>query len=136
MPAISQIASELMTKISDGRYEILRAGTTLGVTLDKDGFGIPSELLSAGTRDVAYLSLRLALIKKIYDEDIYFCFTVIPPIIFDESFCQLDSNRLKRMLEVISSFAEQGIQVFIFTSHKRESEICQTAEIESFLLNL
>lgn len=129
MPAISQIASELMTKISDGRYEILRAGTTLGVTLDKDGFGIPSELLSAGTRDVAYLSLRLALIKKIYDED-------IPPIIFDESFCQLDSNRLKRMLEVISSFAEQGIQVFIFTSHKRESEICQTAEIESFLLNL
>ena len=118
-----------MTKISGGKYEVLRAGTTLGITLDKDGFGIPSELLSAGTRDVAYLSLRLALIKKIYDED-------IPPIIFDESFCQLDANRLKRMLEVLSSFTEQGIQVFIFTSQKRESEICQKAEIESYLLNL
>ena len=129
MPVISQTASEIISNISDGRYDVLRAGTTLGVTLDKDGFGIPAELLSAGTRDIAYLSLRLALVKKIYEDD-------IPPMIFDESFCQLDATRLKRMLAVLSSISEQGMQIFLFTSQKREGDICEELNTEYALLNL
>ena len=128
-PVISKSASELMSRISDSKYDVLRTNTKLGVFLDKDGFGISSELLSAGTRDAAYLALRIALIMQIYAQE-------RPPIILDESLCQLDDTRLQRTVELLCSLAKEGMQIIIFTSHKREETACEMLDCEYSLITL
>lgn len=117
-PAISKTASEYMARMSDDKYKTLRTTSRLDVKLDKDGFGINSELLSAGTKDAAYIALRIALIMQIYVKE-------RPPIIFDESFCQLDGKRLEKTVELLNSLAGEGMQIILFTSHKREAEACK-----------
>lgn len=119
-PIISKIASELMARMSNDKYSTLRTNAHLGVMLDKDGFGVGSELLSAGTKDAAYIALRLALIMQIYAKE-------RPPIIFDETFCQLDDKRLGSTVELLYSLASEGMQIILFTSHKREAEYCRYA---------
>lgn len=117
-PIIGKTASELMARMSDDKYNTLRTNSRLGVMLDKDGFAISSELLSAGTKDAAYIALRLALIMQIYAGE-------RPPIIFDETLCQLDDNRLGNTVELLHSLASEGIQIILFTSHRREAEYCK-----------
>lgn len=128
-PAISRQASELLAKLSGGRYDTLRTTGTLGVSLDKDGYSIKSELLSAGTRDVAYLSLRLALFMRIYEGE-------LPPLVLDESLCQLDEKRAERSMTLLCGLAGEGIQTLLFTSHKREEEICRRSELGYSLISL
>ena len=118
MPVISKTAGELMARMSDDKYSVLRTNAKLGVMLDKDGFGISSDLLSAGTKDMAYIALRVALIMQIYKNE-------CPPIIFDESFCQFDDKRIERAMELLYSLAKEGIQIILFTSHKREADVCK-----------
>jgi uncharacterized protein YhaN len=120
-PIISKTASEFMARMSNDKYNVLRTNSRLGLMLDKDGFAISSELLSAGTKDIAYIALRIALIMQIYANE-------KAPIIFDESFCQLDDNRLKMAIELICSLAKENIQIILFTSHKREAEICRSID--------
>ena len=128
-PAISRQASELLSKLSGGRYDTLRTTGTLGLSLDKDGYSIKSELLSAGTRDVAYLALRLALFMRIYEGE-------LPPLVLDESLCQLDEKRAERTITLLGSLAGEGIQTLLFTSHKREEETCERAEVGYNLIAL
>ena len=122
-PIISKTASELISRMSNDKYNVLRTNSRLGLMLDKDGFAISSELLSAGTKDIAYIALRIALIMQIYANE-------RAPIIFDESFCQLDDNRLKMAIELICSLTKENIQIILFTSHKRESEICRSIDFD------
>ena len=128
-PIISKTASEFMARMSNDKYNVLRTNSRLGLMLDKDGFAISSELLSAGTKDAAYMALRLALIMQIYDRE-------RPPIVLDESFCQLDDTRLARMLELLSSLCADGIQIILLTSHKREAEYCEKNGIAYNLISL
>ena len=128
-PVISKMAGEIIGRISGDKYSVLRTNSRLGIMLDKDGFAISSELLSAGTKDAAYMALRLALIMQIYDRE-------RPPIVLDESFCQLDDTRLARMLELLSSLCADGIQIILLTSHKRESEYCEKNGIAYNLISL
>ena len=122
-PIISKTASEFLARMSSDKYNILRTNSKLGLILDKDGFSIGSELLSAGTKDTAYIALRLALIMQIYKN-------AYPPIIFDESFCQLDDKRLANTIELLSSLANEEIQIIMFTSHLREAEVCRRLKFE------
>ena len=122
-PIISKTASEYLARMSADKYNTLRTNSKLGLMLDKDGFSIGSELLSAGTKDTAYIALRLALIMQIYKN-------ANTPIILDESFCQLDDKRLARTVELLGSLAGEGIQIIMFTSHLREAEACRRAELE------
>ena len=121
-PLISRTASEFIAQMSGDKYNTLRTNSRLGITLDKDGFSVASELLSAGTKDTAYIALRLALIMQIYKNS-------RPPIIFDESFCQLDDRRLGNTVELLNSLVSGGMQIIMFTSHKREIEACRRADI-------
>ncbi|MBP3370178.1 MAG: AAA family ATPase [Clostridia bacterium] len=122
-PVISRQASELMDKLSGGKYPVLRTTSALGVSLDKDGYAVKSDLLSSGTRDTAYLSLRLALFMRIFEGE-------LPPLIFDESLCQLDDTRAGRMLALLGRLSDEGIQTLLFTSHSRENRILDEQGIE------
>ena len=123
IPAISDHAGKIMGRISAEKYSTLRTTSTLGLSLDSDGFGVKSDFLSAGTRDAAYLALRIALFMRIYGED-------IPPLILDEALCQFDDVRAERMLCMLNDLAAEGIQCLVFTSHKREGEIYDRCGVE------
>lgn len=122
-PAISREAGEILSTLSDGSYSGLLATSKFGISLEKDGYTVKSDLLSGGTRDAAYLALRLSLFSRIYG-------AALPPLVLDESLCQLDGKRAERMLSLLYGFADRGVQILLFTSHRREEEICNKKGIE------
>ena len=69
--------------------------------------------MSAGTQDIAYLSLRLALINLLFRKE-------SPPLIFDESFTRLDDGRLRNVLRLLEKAAANGTQIIILTAQPRE----------------
>ncbi len=122
MPAIAARAGQILGEISKEKYTVLRATSNLTLSLEGDGFGIKSDYLSGGTRDAAYLALRLALFMKIFGEE-------LPPLMLDEALCQIDDTRARRVLKMLSGIAESGVQCLLFTSHKREEKICNDENI-------
>ena len=123
IPAISRAAGEIMGRISDQRYTTLRATGELGLSVDSDGFSVKTDFLSAGTKDAAYLSLRIALFMRIFGEE-------LPPLILDEALCQFDDVRTGRVLTMLGGFSTDNTQCLLFTSHNRELDICDRQGIE------
>ena len=75
------------------------------------------DMLSGGTRDLAYIATRAALIDMLYNEK--------PPVVFDESFAHQDNVRAKSMMRGIAELAKEGCQSFIFTCRSREGMIAK-----------
>ncbi len=119
-PALSRDAGAMVSYLSDGRYTSLHTGNDLTPMLvGEDGLRVDTELLSGGTRDAAYLALRLALIKQIFRGE-------LPPLMMDEALCQMDDCRMKRMLSLLERLCrEQGIQCLLFTCQSRECAACE-----------
>lgn len=117
-PRLSSMASEKMDVLSNGKYSDIKLDSDLGLSFMPyvgEGRVIKDDTyMSAGTSDIAYISLRLALSKLLSPKDCQ-C-----PIFLDESFCRLDNNRLKNMLKMLSG---EDNQTLIFTSNGRENEI-------------
>jgi uncharacterized protein YhaN len=70
--------------------------------------------LSGGTKDLVYIAMRLSLAKLL-------CKDKVPPMIFDESFCQIDEDRLEKVIAMLDRFDGIG-QIIILTSNSRERE--------------
>ena len=117
-PIISKRAGEILSVVSADRYSVMRTTNSFGFSLDKDGYSVKSELLSSGTRDLAYLALRFSLFMRIYDNG-------FPPILLDESLCQLDDGRTGRVLLFLYGLIQNGIQTILLTSHSREVGLCE-----------
>ncbi len=119
-PFLSSSAGEFMDTLTDGRYS--RVGVSKNLELEYEapvGGGVRNravDFMSMGTRDLVYISLRLALMKLVFRES-------EPPAVFDESFARLDDTRLSHALNLLANTAEDGRQIFIFTSKKREGEL-------------
>jgi len=80
-----------------------------------DGAVLDYELLSAGTKDVLSLALRMSMAKYFLKEAEGF-------LIMDDPFVDMDPERQKRAGEIIRKFAENK-QVVIFTCHPTHAEI-------------
>lgn len=118
-PALGRRAGEIMAIISAGRYETLAAGSDYTPTLlDTDQLTVTADLLSAGTRDAAYLSLRIALVSQLFEGE-------LPPLMLDDALCQIDDSRTARILTLLSKLCEEQFQCLLFTCHTREARICE-----------
>ena len=117
-PEISRRAGDMINILSGGRYPELKTGKKLQPTLIQDGLPVASELLSGGTKDAVYISLRIALMSRIFENE-------MPPLVMDESLCQLDDSRAERMMSLLSGLVDTGMQTILFTCHKREESICR-----------
>lgn len=118
-PMLLEKSGEYLSSLTDGKYAVLSLGED-GTILYKDGAfdGMRSiEYLSAGTKDSVYISLRMALIDVLYQKS-------KPMLMFDESFARMDEKRLSYMLLLLDKIKDKK-QSFVFTCHKRESEICK-----------
>ena len=129
-PRLGEYTAALMGTMTDKKYSDIDVTDGLKVA-----FSTPSgekksvDFLSGGTRDLTYISLRMALIDMLYPEK--------PPVTFDESFAHQDNARARSMMKAVQCLAEAGHQSFIFTCRAREGalakELCSSTEI--FRLN-
>lgn len=127
-PKFTEELSNVMDKISDGKYKNVRINTNGEIIVEQNnGEYIPAENLSIGTIDQLYLSLRLATVKEITKENM--------PIILDEAFAYYDNERLENILKYLSN-EYSNKQIIIFTCTKREKEILEKGNISFNLIEL
>ncbi len=111
-PRLASDAAGMMAHITSGKYREIGVGADLAMNAVTENGLKPLDVLSAGTQDAAYLSLRMALITLLYRRS-------LPPMIYDEAFGRQDGKRLENLLRLIHIGEAQSI---IFTSNNRESE--------------
>ena len=117
-PRLGDYATGLMSVMTDKKYKAFAINNDLEVTFRaEDGDDKSVDFLSGGTRDLAYIAVRAALIDMLYKEK--------PPIIFDESFAHQDNIRARSMMKGIANLAKEGCQSFIFTCRSREGSIAK-----------
>lgn len=110
-PRIGERADEYFAAATGGKYSAFEVDTRLSMSFGED-MRRSCDYLSAGTRDSAYLSLRLALADMLFGG----CGV---PILLDDAFVRMDDNRLRMMLGAVKE-ASKKHQIFIFTHGTRE----------------
>ena len=125
-PRLGAFTAELLGIMTDEKYTSVDVSDGLKLTfVGEDGEKRSVDCLSGGTRDLTYISLRMALVDMLYDEK--------PPVCFDESFAHQDNARANSMMVAIKALAGLGQQSFIFTCREREPalarEVSETAAI-------
>ena len=108
-----------MGALTDGKYTELGVDMNFGLSFSDGTAMRDAVLFSAGTGDLAYLCLRIALIELLYKKS-------VPPFLFDESFVRMDDTRLARVLSLIYKYSERHLQSILFTCHEREKKIMDT----------
>lgn len=113
-PKLTEYASECFRTATVGKYDRLLLDTRMGMTVETPAQQ-SLDYLSSGTKDSAYLCLRLALLRLLYAQ------SAQPPMVLDDVFARLDEKRLLALLSVLArTAAENGTQVFLFTCGARE----------------
>lgn len=128
-PEISKRASEMLSLVSDGRHSSMQTTKNLDLSVEQDGFGVAAELLSGGTRDLAYLCLRIALMLRLFEDE-------LPPLVMDEALCQLDDTRAELTLSLLQRLTDTGLQCILITCHSREEELCRKNGYEHNVIKL
>lgn len=114
-PKFTQNLSELIEKITNGKYKKVSINEENGLVVElENGEYVPANLLSAGTIDQLYLSLRLSMINEISKEKM--------PIILDEIFAYSDEERLKNTILFLIDEAKEH-QIILLTCTNREKQI-------------
>ena len=112
-PRLGQYATDLMSVMTDKRYNSFSVSDGMRVSFaTEDGGERSVDFLSGGTRDLAYVAVRMALVDMLYTEK--------PPICFDETFAHQDNTRARALMRSLAHLAEEGYQSFVFTCRQRE----------------
>ena len=119
IPRIRTKAGAFMGKITDGKYSELGVTQDMSVNVFAGNSTRSIDVLSKGTRDAAYLSLRMALADLVCGEN-------LPPLTLDESLSLLDETRAKNVLSMLHDYTSGGGQCLLFTCHKREGQLLNT----------
>ena len=128
-PRLGEYATGLMEIMTDKKYTSFDVSDGLEVTFKDESGELKSvDFLSGGTKDMAYIAVRAALIDMLYGEK--------PPICFDESFAHQDNVRARAMMKAIKKLADEGCQSFIFTCRGREGVIAKEVMKDSEIFKL
>ena len=109
-PQLGKLASSYMSAVTDGRYEdvFINRDFTARTRTKDDVVARESEYLSAGTLDLMYLAVRLAV-----------CELTMPdgepcPLILDDALVNLDEERVAQAMELLRRISHDR-QVILFT---------------------
>ena len=119
-PRISSRADEYFRLATGDKYGDFEVDTRLSMSYGSD-FRRSCEYLSAGTRDSAYLSLRLALADMLFGG-------AAVPMILDDAFVRIDDERLKMISYALGEAAKKH-QIFILTHGHREASALDSAGV-------
>ena len=121
-PIISRRAGEILSHLTESRYERLTFDRTFGAETRMKGDTLSRSALfvSAGTENQIYLALRLAM-----------CELLLPdgkcPIILDDALTNFDDARALLALETLAETAKTR-QILLFTCHSRERALTADRE--------
>ena len=120
-PKFTKNLSESIQKLSSNKYNKVTINDENGMIIENNrGEYVEAIKLSTGTIDQLYLALRLSMIDELSKENL--------PIILDESFAYSDNNRLKNMLQYLTSDLNNH-QTIIFTCTDREQKMLEAMNI-------
>lgn len=112
-PELGRVAAEYMAKVTGGRYTdvLINRDFSAKARTANDAVARDSEYLSAGTLDLLYLAVRLAV-----------CELALPegepcPLIIDDALVNLDEARQEQAMDLLSEIAKKR-QVILFTCRK------------------
>jgi uncharacterized protein YhaN len=118
-PETLRQASKYLEQITGGRYQRLwtrMVGSELLVD-GPDEKGLSIEVLSRGTREAVFLSLRLALVEAYRQRGISL------PMVLDDVLVNFDSERSHFAAKVLHQFARDGHQILMFSCHEHMAEL-------------
>lgn len=109
-PELGRLAAQYMSVVTGGRYEsiLINRDFTARTRLAGDVVPRETEYLSAGTLDLMYLAVRLAVCTLALPED------ASCPLILDDTLVNLDAERTAQAMKLLSEIAKQR-QVILFT---------------------
>jgi uncharacterized protein YhaN len=124
-PETLREASGYLARLTGGRYH--RVWTPLGEeTLrvdDSAGHALPIEVLSRGTREQLFLSLRMALVG------LYARRGATMPFVLDDVLVNFDSERGRAAAAVLRDFAAAGHQLLVFTCHDHLATLFESLDV-------
>ena len=121
-PRLGEIAGRYFSAATGGKYDGIETDTRLAMRVEENGIRRESEFLSAGTRDCAALSLRLALIGLLFDG-------AGMPIVLDDAFGRLDNRRLEDTMRVLGEAAKNH-QLLLLCCTDREETALRRADVQ------
>lgn len=109
-PALGKLAAEYMQFVTEGKYDGVMLDRDFSATVHENGENVPrsAEYLSAGTLDLMYLAVRLAVCSLALPEDAN-C-----PLIIDDALVNYDAGRRKQTMALLEQIARRR-QVILFT---------------------
>lgn len=120
-PALNKKVLELFKNFTNGKYTNVMVSDKYEIKLSLNNDLLPSRLLSNGANDQLFLALRLAFVEMIFNnKDV--------AIYLDDAFIQYDDNRIRNILELLST--EKFAQLLIFTCQNREALILKEKNIK------
>ncbi len=112
---------KLVSALTNGRYEQVELKEGLPKGFIRDGELLTYELLSAGTKDVLAMALRLSMASHFLKNADGF-------LIMDDPLVDLDPERQKKAAELLRKYAEEK-QILIFTCHPSHAELLEGHQI-------
>lgn len=108
-PELGRLAAEYMHTMTGGKYDAVMLDRDFTAAVRENG-GVPraGEYLSAGTLDLLYLAVRLAVCKLALPQDSN-C-----PLILDDVLVNFDAERTQQAMKLLEDIAQQR-QVILFT---------------------
>jgi len=126
-PETLKEASSYLSKLTDGKYT--RIWTPLAHDIlfvdTADGQPLSVQVLSRGTREQLFVSLRLALVSAYARRGIHL------PMILDDVFVNSDVGRTKTACAVLRDFAKEGHQLLVFTCHEHVWRMFQDLKVDA-----
>ena len=116
-PRISATAREIMSRLTEGRYDRLSLSQDLSVLMGARNEDIlrSGHCRSDGTVDQLYLALRLAVARELLPDS---------PLVLDDAMVRFDNQRLQAALQILQQEAANK-QVILFTCHARERRLME-----------
>lgn len=105
-PALNKRAAELFSLLT-GSSRTAKIDSEGVVRVEQGGEVHDIGYFSSGTADAAYIAMRLACVDLLYTQS-------LPPLLFDDSFCNLDEGRRRTAFSLLAELA-QRYQILYFT---------------------
>ncbi len=116
-PRIRENAQKNLSLVTGGKYSELYIDENMSLTVFADGATRPIDSLSKGSLDVAYFSVRLALLQTLLGDK-------EPPLYMDECLSQLDDGRAENTLRAIEKHSHNS-QCILFTCQNRDVDLAK-----------
>ncbi len=127
VPRLNRECSSILSSLTGGVYTSMSADDNLNIYIQSQGRHLPLYVLSRGTIEQVYLSLRLALVTCFWPDHSV-------PLLLDDSFALYDDERLEQTLLWLSQ--HYNGQILLFTCHNREETILRRHKIDHVFINI